>query len=424
MATGRFSLTSDACSTDREGWTGLRWPVSAGATETVRADLGWWLQELGRVPDAAIDLARIAGGAYLADRLTTRGAGFTREMHLDVAVTDPDRWTGSVADDTADLLRWLTGDQWTLTLVPDSTDEKPQQLPVPEDGTPVSLLSGGLDSYLGALHLLNQPDPVRFLGHVDTSTAVQSAQNRVRGWMQRSYSPAPSYTRLRLTQAQGKGERSSRSRSLMFLALGTAATSSRDGTRVVVPENGYTSLNIPLHPNRAGALSTRSTHPETFARVERLLSKIGLPVTVSNPFEAMTKGEAMREVASRALPSGWEDVAASTISCSKLDGGRLRGGNPNLNCGLCLSCLVRRGTFIAADVPDRTPYLVHELSGASRDDLIRRRREDIDAVRYATASGVDEDTLDAGTWPDGYDLDAASQLIQRGLRELAAVPQP
>lgn len=84
-----FDLT-DSTALD-SGAMPLHWPVTAGSTSTVRSDLGWWLQETGPVPDAAIDLARVASGAYLADRLTARPASFTRIMELTVAVTDPDR---------------------------------------------------------------------------------------------------------------------------------------------------------------------------------------------------------------------------------------------------------------------------------------------------------------------------------------------
>jgi hypothetical protein len=37
---------------------------------------------------------------------------------------------------------------------------------------------------------------------------------------------------------------------------------------------------------------------------------------------------------------------------------------------------------------------------------------------------VDDDLIDASTWPPDYDLDAASDLVRRGLAELSAVPLP
>jgi hypothetical protein len=189
---------------------------------------------------------------------------------------------------------------------------------------------------------------------------------------------------------------------------------------------GLASMNLPLHPNRGGALSTRSTHPLTFSRINDLVAGLGLAVTVDNPFADRTKGEAMRAIVAATPPAGWLDTAALTMSCSKLDGARLRagGGNANLHCGLCIPCLVRRATFIAANQPDATRYLIAELSGAARDELISRRQDDIDAVRYATAQPLDDALIDSGTWPLHYDLDKAAAIAQRGLDELAAVPLP
>lgn len=149
-------------------------------------------------------------------------------------------------------------------------------------------------------------------------------------------------------------------------------------------------------------------------------------MTIENPFDAYTEGEAMRLVAAGSPPKGWRGAAGHTLSCSKLDGANLRagGGNANLHCGLCVPCLVRRGTFITAGQPDRTIYLINEVSADARTELISRRRDDIDAVRYATAVPLDDNLIDSGSWPLGYDLDAAADLAQRGLDELAAVPLP
>lgn len=190
---------------------------------------------------------------------------------------------------------------------------------------------------------------------------------------------------------------------------------------LVMPENGYTSLNLPLHPNRAGALSTRSTHPETFFRINTLLQMLGLAITVTNPFAALTKGEEMRLVADTSPPNGWDRVAGLTVSCSKLDGARIKGGNSTLNCGLCYACVTRRGAFLAAGVDDTTIYLSDELTGEARLELLQRRYSDRAAISYATARGIDDDAIDAGTWPPGTDLDAISDLARRGLAELGNV---
>jgi len=209
----------------------------------------------------------------------------------------------------------------------------------------------------------------------------------------------------------------------MFLSLGIAVASSIGTKSLIVPENGYTGINLPLRPNRGGALSTRSTHPETFRRVAEILARLNINVTISNPFEWMTKGEAMASVHELRPPTGWKGAAAATLSCSKL-GGNWFAGSPNLNCGLCVPCMVRRATFIKAKVADDTQYLFQAISGTHLSDLINARRGDIEAVRYAIEAGVDVDAIDSGTWPADYDLDRVESLVQRGLDELALLELP
>lgn len=58
------------------------------------------------------------------------------------------------------------------------------------------------------------------------------------------------------------------------------------------------------------------------------------------------------------------------------------------------------------------------------ETLISRRQDDIEAVRYATAEPLDENLIDTGSWPPDYDLGRATDIAQRGLDELAAVPLP
>jgi hypothetical protein len=425
MTSACFDLRgADSESSPATNATELRWPANPGTTETVETELGWHLTPWPAAPDPAVDLLRVAAAAYLADNLTPRGTTFRREIALTVALVDADRWTDAVAENVCELLSWLTGDVWNLTIRPDDAGAIAERQQAPADGAPVSLLSGGLDSYLGALHLLALDGDTRFVGHKDAAWVVRASQNAIRAWRDKAYAPPPSYERVAFKQAQAKRERTSRSRSLLFIGLGVAAAASTDSGVLYVPENGYTSLNVPLHSNRAGALSTRSTHPTTFARLRVILTSLGIGVELINPFETMTKGEVLEQVAGLTLPAGWLETSWLTISCSKLDGGRIPGGDPNLNCGLCVACLVRRGTYIRAQRPDQTRYLVNEMSGSNRDELIRRRQDDLDAVAYATADPVDDGLIDAQTWPDDFDLDAATELVQRGLNEIAAVPLP
>ena len=393
------------------------WPTGPGSTTTVVADTGAWLGSLGVVPAAAVDLVRVAAGAYMADRRSSRGLTFSRtiDLHVQLIESEPFR---AIIDDIADLLAWLTGDEWHLSLsddgitVPASGDEDPDEVDT------VALLSGGLDSFCGAL--LAGAENRLFLGHWDSPT-VKGAQNRVKSWLDAALDGDVAYEQLRIFQTATRRESSSRSRSLLFMALASAVAEARHATVVEIPENGYTSLNPPLGPERGGALSTRSTHPLTIARFNSMLEMLGLSVRLSDLYTTVTKGQLVKFASDSGVP-GFQAGVAATLSCGKLDGGRYKGGNPNHHCGLCFPCIVRRGAIAAADVPDDTVYLSTTLTGDALTRLHSNRSTDVAAVRRALESGFSDEVLIAmGPFPQGYDLDAAMDLCVAGLAELAHV---
>jgi 7-cyano-7-deazaguanine synthase in queuosine biosynthesis len=420
----QFELLPSGASQFDPGTQLLHWGRTSGSTGSVSGNLDWTLTRLGMPQAVAADLLRICAGAYLADRLTSRGQAFTRTIELTVHVTEMAAWTADAVEQVAHLLWWLTGDDWTIRVVPaepSEASEFPEQPPVSE----VVLLSGGLDSLCGAVDRLNNGTSRLFLSHADGTTAVQRAQRRIRDWLTERATTPPEFLAVTFAQAGKKPEPSSRSRSLLFAALATATATARRASRVVVPENGYTSINPPLTTARGGALSTRSTHPTTFAYINQLLATLGIHVTIDDPYLALTKGELVAQAAAKADATAFAQVVATSLSCSKLDGTYYKGGNPNYSCGLCVPCIVRRASITAAGLDDQTPYLINTLPAASRPRLITNRSDDVQAIQEALLRGISEDELLAcGPWPDDFDLDAAVALCARGLQEIARVPLP
>jgi len=415
-----FELRPEGTAAHADGAHQLVWPTAGGQNETVRASMDPWLGVLGAPSDAATDLVRIASGAYMADRLSPRRTGFSRTIRLHVQVVDAARWEAS-CNLVADLLHWLTSDTWLLELSNDGL-ERPETEPAAEPAETVALLSGGLDSFCGAL-LARDASPRLLVGHWDNST-IKGAQNRTWGWLCEDGGIGYPYRQIRVTQAEEKREASSRSRALLFTALAIAAADGARAAVAEVPENGFTSLNPPLGANRGGALSTRSTHPWTLYLVRQLLDAVDLTVELRDPHLPRTKGELLAAAVAAGPPS-IRDGAAKTLSCGKLDGRLYPGGNQNHHCGLCVPCLVRRGGFIAAGLPDDTPYLVNYLVGDSYEKLLSWRGDDVAAVRLALERGFDDVDLAAqGPFPDDFDLDAALDLCHRGFEELRAVALP
>jgi 7-cyano-7-deazaguanine synthase in queuosine biosynthesis len=402
------------------------WPITTTASHTMHTDLSWSLAELGAPASTAKDLLRVAAAAYIADRIYSRPAqALQRDLHLSVHLDEPQAWTPDALNHAVDLLHWLTGDTWTLeVMAAQPTPGSQEHVPTTGRVRAVALLSGGLDSLCGALLRLDQADSTLFLGHADTANAVSKAQRAVHDQL-RERRPELRYQRYALRPIGHVRESTPRTRSLLFMAMAVAAASGNGACEVLVPENGFTSINPPLEPSRGGPLTTRSTHPWTFHALSRLLGALSLDtIAVRNPYGQLTKGEL---VAKALRPRSADDrhLAAVTLSCAKPNAGRPKGGNPNLNCGLCIACLVRRGAFLAANRRDETTYLVDTLTGDARNQFLHHRRHDIAAWRYATELGFDDiRILASGLWPPDTDFDATLAICHRGLEELRRVPVP
>ena len=229
--------------------------------------------------------------------------GWTREIHLTVAVGDPEFWETQRGPLEA-ALRFLTADIWRLELVsggvgpPRRSRHNRRQI----GGDCVCLLSGGVDSLVGAIDSVSGGRcPVL------VSQISQGDGERQR-WFASTVGRELSHLQLsHAIRVPGKAEASQRARSMVFLAYGVLAASvlrkHRRGDMVdlLIPENGFISLNIPLTPLRLGSLSTRTTHPFFIQSMQSILDASGFHVRLSNPYQFKTKGEMLSECADQDL---------------------------------------------------------------------------------------------------------------------------
>ena len=332
----------------------------------------WELSSLGlTVPDTAVDLVIVSALVNAGDTRVSRKAngqdGWTREIDLYIPVSDPDLWN-EVANDIQYLLKFLTGDRWRLVF-----RARPKRVSsiVKYTGRAqtkvideVSLLSGGLDSFIGAVDLLVEGRRPLFVSHYwDGETA--SAQARVLNVLKARFSgSAINSLRMRLGFTKNdvntcETEKTQRGRSFIFYSLAAfCAASLGYETQVSIPENGLIALNVPVDPLRFGALSTRTAHPHFIARMGQLIERIGLPVVLVNPYRKLTKGEMVEGCADRALLQ--QDVGVS-MSCSSPTKYRYRGVSPG-HCGHCVPCLIRRAALDKGlGVTDPTEYVISDL---------------------------------------------------------------
>ena len=398
----------------KPGHAQIAWGDPGATGNGIRATADAWLTQLGPVSDRAIDLVRLAGAAYVADRLSRRGQGFTRTIDLHVQLCDPAPWL-PVMPMVEHILGWISGDEWHLGASREDATRPATTIALADEADTVALLSGGLDSFSGALL---RATPTLFVSHSDNPT-VTAGQNSAWGWLAEN-GLTGGHLRVRFSESATKRENTTRTRALLFYALAIASADARGIASVEVPENGFTSLNLALGNDRGGVLSTRSTHPWTMHMFRALLDAVGLQVAIVNPYELCTKGELIAQASAGRADFGLG--AARTLSCAKLDGRTYKGGNPNLNCGLCVACLTRRAGLLAAGVIDSTPYLATTLVGEPLQQLRTRRALDVTAVMSRIETRVDEFVLlENGPYPDAFDLTAGADLCRRGLSELAAL---
>ncbi|WP_244510583.1 Qat anti-phage system QueC-like protein QatC [Microvirga guangxiensis] len=368
------------------------------------------------VAPRAWDLLSLALSVVAADLAGQRDRspdGWTREFELEVAVTDPSFWNCQATAIT-EALAFLTTDRWQLRFHDGGMLPAPPRDPAfPEDDC-VVLLSGGLDSLVGAVDLVaagRRPLAVSQIVRGDAEKQVDFASSIGGG-----------LTHLQLNHnahIPGNEESSQRARSLIFLTFGVlAATALRryhdgDVVPLYVCENGFIAINPPLTGARLGSLSTRTAHPEFLAKLQGVLDAADLRVDVKNPYQLKTKGEMLAGCADQAFLRA---QAASSTSCGRFQRFNYR------QCGRCVPCQVRRAAFVAWGVPDTTSY-VYEPIG--QDDAEHAGFDDVRSVAIAIAQ-VEADGFDG--WI-GASLSSRvvgnpgplKTLVKRGLDELKAL---
>ena len=329
-----------------------------------------------RPSEAAIDLAILAACVTAADtrisRTTDSQDSWTREIDLHVPVLDVALWTRVIAL-IEKTLKFLTGDRWRVffrerhrgyaNLV-----TKPRAVVGPEFSG-VCLFSGGLDSFVGAVDLLEAAQKPLFVSHywdLSTSSQTRCAQHLggTYGNLQPRYVRAHVGFNKNSFSHEMATEPTTRGRSFLFFALATLAASGLNGTPTIyVPENGVISLNVPLDPLRVGAWSTRTTHPFYMARWQNLLGQIGIAANFENPYRFKTKGEMLADCANAVLV---KEHVAETISCSSITKARWQGLSLG-HCGFCVPCLIRRAAILSAFGTDPTTYTIADLGGEPRN---------------------------------------------------------
>jgi hypothetical protein len=285
----------------------------------------------------------------------------------------------------------------------------------------VMLFSGGLDSLIGALDRLAAGERLLLVSHYDFGqlAAIQKALGAA---LMGHYGPGRVHHLGFRVQFPEAPELSMRSRSLLYLALGLAAAAGfGPATPLIIPENGWISLNPPLTINRLGSCSTRTTHPHFLEQLTGLWQEAGLANPLANPYKNLTKGEVVRGCRNREL---LQQLFGMSLSCARPVVSRWQGGAAGA-CGYCYPCLMRRAALHSLGWDRGGDYRRNVLS-ESETLAHRVRGGDLRALLLAVQTGKEapaevEARLMVGGSPEALAarLAAARRVLNRGFREIA-----
>ena len=314
-----------------------------------------------------------------ADRIVSRGRrdalefhSWSREMHFAVKVRDYEFWNSpNVKSHLASALTFMTGDAgYEFAFEPghstpptglfDSSD-----FARPKPGTDVTLFSGGVDSLTGAIQFLeeNSDSSLCLVSH-QGQPGTTHTQNQLYRALRSIYGSRVSHYCFNCTLSGRRAqEESQRTRAFLYLAIAYALSSAFAQRRVLVYENGVTSLNFPRRQDLMNARASRTTHPKTLNLMQSLFSDIaGAQIAIEAPFVNMTKTDVLHALKSFKR----EALITSSVSCSKT----FQNMRAVTHCGGCSQCVDRRFAAFASGLQNT------DHAGLYADDFISNPIED------------------------------------------------
>lgn len=357
----------------------------------------------------AFDFLLIALSAIAADKSVLRQDsvdGWTRVFDLVIYLCEPEKWE-LVRQRIEKMFGFISGDHWKLSFRSAMKTSTPEiKNPSEHDHDCICLLSGGTDSLVGAIDLVSKGRNPLFVSQV-----VRGESNNQRDFAA-LFGSNNQYQFSCSVNHGGANETSTRARSLAFFAYALLAscsikTPASGRKEIIVPENGFISLNIPMDNCRLGSLSTKTTHPIYMSQLQSIWNDVGLNVDLVTPYKYKTKGEILKECKN---PELLIENIFKTVSCGKYRVHNLQ------HCGCCVPCLVRRASFFAAGIDDHTnkDYLHRDLKHAGSLD--------VSAVAFAVMNvetyGIDRFVAGHLDFATETERSPYEDMVNRGITEL------
>ena len=358
----------------------------------------------------ALDFTIIAMAVVAADKAVLRkksADGWTRKIELCIYLHDAPKWRQEKRK-LEEMLRFLSGDFWVLNInaLPESL--VPQKKYDLRQQDCICLLSGGMDSLVGAIDLHEEGRNPLFVSQTvrgdaehQREYAMQFGINNLCQWSNN-------------IKKKGESEISTRARSMVFFAFALLASCGIDCNaqgrkELFVPENGYISLNMPLDPLRTGSLSTKTTHPVYMKAMQEIWNDVGINIDFVLPYKYKTQGEVLMDCKNQDL---MKKLIFGSTSCGKYQ-------RKLQHCGVCVPCLVRRAAFLKNNLCDVTE------GGYFKENLQCSYSKDVAAAALAVVqlkkNGIESLVKGMLSFAKGEERNLYLGVIERGVLEIGAL---
>lgn len=310
------------------------------------------------------DLLEIAFVVYMADLHVPRLPDLSRNLNILMPVRHLETWC-NVQSNLEKAVSFLGRDRVRFYFVrrKEARTTRPVFNPSENQSMRCCLLSGGIDSAVGALWSLDQGLDPLFVSH-SSSGPLSKAQKAITTTLAQTFDKDLTHCVF----PRGKSTRRTGSyrlpgmpispmpqhlRSFLYLSIATAAAVELGIDTVYMFENGPVALN-PLISE--AHINTRTAHPlfiQMFCNIVN--TSFGIKLTIANPFVYRTKSSLCRYLKNKKLAA---KILSSTISC--LNYARVP-ANAKLwfnltqfqgrHDGQCLPCILRRTATHLAKIP-------------------------------------------------------------------------
>lgn len=352
----------------------------------VKIGLPRFVEDVNHLPPRILDLLEIAGYVFSADRLTRRGPkdaleyhAWARSMSFSIRVRDYDFWSqAAIRLALSNALVFMTGDaEYTFNFEPGHSTPPTSLFDAPEfalgsmgGDLRVMLFSGGLDSLAGAVEMLKTTSCRLVLVSHQSQPSTAKTQKALVEALRREYGDRVLHYCFEChLSSERASEETQRTRSFLFMSIACSIAAAYGKDHFFVFENGVTSINLVRREDLANGRASRTSHPTTIGRMEKLLSAVcDSLMKVEIPFVWLTKADVVEKLRDSA-----PELISSTVSCSRT----FQIVGQATHCGLCFQCIDRRIAVASAGAES------YDHAGLYCNDLITKAVGDREAETTA-----------------------------------------